>query len=282
MSGFATLNGVNKELGAGWATVNGVWRKLGKGFVTQNGVWKACYSSGIALSDLPTGSLVSLNVNNVATNFIVVHHGLPSTDYDSSCNGTWLLMQDCADADADGNTDSVQFSSTSNNNSYKVSALHSYLNSDFLNSLESSIQSLIKTVKIPYVNGKGGSTVASGADGLETKIFALSSYEVGLASDITGNAQQLGSVLSYFDGADNTKRLAYYTYNAYTGKAAWWLRTPSGDSDSPNQSLVINSTGGLGLSGVTVTRYARPAMIMPLNLIVNPTPNADGSYTLLV
>lgn len=45
------------------------------------------------IGSLGIGTSVYMNVNNARTEFLVVHQGLPSSDYDSSCNGTWLLMK---------------------------------------------------------------------------------------------------------------------------------------------------------------------------------------------
>ena len=40
------------------------------------------------------GKTITLNVSGKAKEFIVVHQGKPSSLYDDSCNGTWLLMKD--------------------------------------------------------------------------------------------------------------------------------------------------------------------------------------------
>ena len=48
----------------------------------------------VTLSSKAIGSTIKLKVNGSARNFIVVHQGKPSSVYDDSCNGTWLLMQD--------------------------------------------------------------------------------------------------------------------------------------------------------------------------------------------
>jgi hypothetical protein len=49
----------------------------------------------------------------------------------------------------------------------------------FINSLDSNIQSIVKTVKIPHWDGFGNATdvLASGANGLSTKAFILSNME---------------------------------------------------------------------------------------------------------
>ena len=50
--------------------------------------------ASVKLSEKAVGSILKLNVNGSPKNFIVVHQGKPSSLYDDSCNGTWVLMQD--------------------------------------------------------------------------------------------------------------------------------------------------------------------------------------------
>lgn len=156
----------------------------------------------VALSSKAVGSTVKLKVNGTAKNFIVVHQGKPGSMYDASCDGTWLLMQDCYE--------SRQWHS-SNNNDYENSTIDNYLNTTFLNLFESNIRDAIKQVKIPYRKGAGyGKTVTSGSSGLSTKIFLLSSTEVNLVHGYEPTNE--GACLSYFsgtaqNGADN-KRVA--------------------------------------------------------------------------
>ena len=99
----------------------------------------------VTLSSKAIGSTIKLKVNGSAKDFIVVHQGKPSSVYDDSCDGTWVLLKD------------IYTTSTfsSNNNSYKDSNIHSYLNSTFYNLLDSDIRAAIKQVKIPYQNGTG-------------------------------------------------------------------------------------------------------------------------------
>ena len=53
--------------------------------------------ASVALGTKSVGSIVKLKENGAAVNYIVVHQGKPSSSYDSSCDGTWLLRQDIAE-----------------------------------------------------------------------------------------------------------------------------------------------------------------------------------------
>ena len=129
----------------------------------------------VTLGSKAVGSTIKLKVNGSARNFIVVHQGKPSSVYDDSCAGTWLLMKDIYER--------RQWDS-SNTNDYANSTIHSYLNSTFLNLVESSVKNAIKQVKIPYRKGHGTSkTVTSGSNGLSAKIFLLSATETSFSYD---------------------------------------------------------------------------------------------------
>ena len=158
--------------------------------------------ASVALSSKAVGSIVKLNVGGVAKNFIVVHQGRPSSLYDTSCDGTWLLMEDCYE--------SKRWHS-SNVNDYANSEIRSYLNSTFLNLFDANIKSAIKQVKLPYRAGSGyGTTITSGANGLSTKIFLLSGPEVNWTSSTHSYIPNDGACLSYFSGCATTdaKRIA--------------------------------------------------------------------------
>lgn len=147
--------------------------------------------ANVKLASKAVGSIVKLKVNGAAKEFIVVHQGKPSSIYDESCNGTWLLMKDIYE--------SRQWHS-SNVNYLEYSTIHSYLNSTFLNLFESNIRDAIKQVKIPYRKNSGfGSSDQSGANGLPAKIFLLSGYEVGWTTSDNQNFPVDGAKLSYFE-----------------------------------------------------------------------------------
>lgn len=213
-----------------------------------------------AISTLTVGSSVYLNVGGVRKEFLVVHQGLPSSLYDASCDGTWLLMKDCYTNRA--------WSDYSSNN-YKIASINTYLNGPFLGLFDSNIQEIIKQVKIPYVNGTGGASVASGADGLSCKVFLLGGCEVGLSS--IGNVPSDGVKLDYFDStvSTDTKRVA----NLNGSPIGWALR--SADSNTSNTIWFITVRG----SSNNYQSYAngsfgiRPALILPSTTLVDDSGN---------
>lgn len=229
----------------------------------------------VTLSSKAIGSTIKLKVNGSARNFIVVHQGKPSSVYDDSCNGTWLLMQDIYENRA---------WHSSNTNDYANSTIHSYLNSTFLNLFESNIKNAIKQVKLPYRKGSGTSTtVTSGSNGLSAKIFLLSATETSF--DFSYMPSGEGAELAYFKGcADNSsdsKRVAYLNGSA----TDWWLRSPSCGNFS--YALYVDSSGDWNGGHCSSSCGIRPALILPSTLLVsddgtvstNTAPSTPGSVS---
>lgn len=229
----------------------------------------------VTLSSKAIGSTIKLKVNGSAKDFIVVHQGKPSSVYDDSCNGTWLLMKDIYE--------NRQWHS-SNTNDYANSTIHSYLNSTFLNLFESNIKNAIKQVKLPYRKGGGTSTtVTSGSNGLSAKIFLLSATETSFSFSSMPSGE--GAELAYFKGcADNSsdsKRVAYLNGSA----TVWWLRSPYCSSFS--FALYVSSGGDWNISYCSGSFGVRPALILPSTLLVsddgtvstNTAPSTPGSIS---
>ena len=200
--------------------------------------------ANVKLSTKAVGSIVKIKVNGAAKDFIIVHQGLPSSAYDASCNGVWVVMKDIYTTSTFGN-----------NNSYKDSSIHSYLNSTFYNLIDSQIRAVIKQVKIPYTN----SGVQSGANGLSTKVFLLSGTEVGFSGASYMNTE--GAKLSYFDSA--SKRVAYNGSSA----AVWWLRSPY--TINSNFVWSVKSDGSSDYWYYSNTYGVRPAFVLPSELVVS-------------
>ena len=205
--------------------------------------------ANVKLSTKAVGSTVKIKVNGAAKDFIIVHQGKPSSIYDDSCNGTWVLLKDIYTTSTFGS-----------NNSYKDSSITSYLNSTFYNLIDSDIRAVIKQVKLPYTNGTGsGGSVASGASGFSTKVFLLSGTEVGFSGVSYMNTE--GAKLSYFDSA--SKRIAYNGSSA----AVWWLRSPY--TDDARDIWCVGSGGSGGSWNYNYSCGVRPAFILPSELSVS-------------
>ncbi len=229
----------------------------------------------VTLSSKAIGSTIKLKVNGSAKDFIVVHQGKPSSVYDDSCNGTWLLMKDIYE--------SRQWHS-SNTNDYANSTIHSYLNSTFLAMFDSNIQKAIKQVKLPYRKGSGTSTtVTSGSNGLSAKIFLLSATETSFSFSYMPSGE--GAELAYFKGcADNSsdsKRVAYLNGSA----TSWWLRSPF--CGLFGLALCVSSSGVWDNYVCSYSCGIRPALILPSTLLVsddgtvstNTAPSTPGSIS---
>ena len=213
--------------------------------------------ANVLLSTKAVGSTVKLKVDGALKEFLVVHQGKPSSIYDDSCNGTWLLMKDCYVSRA---------WHSSNVNKYESSDIHTYLNNTFLKLLDSNIQEAIKQVKLPYrQNGGSGGTDRTGANGLSCKIFLLSGYEVGFTTSDNSYFPVDGAKLSYFESGTGSsalnKRIAYLNGSA----ASWWLRSPYTNSASSVWLVrsICSYYNASDSSGI------RPALILPSTLLVS-------------
>lgn len=228
----------------------------------------------VTLSSKAVGSTIKLKVNGSARNFIVVHQGKPSSVYDDSCTGTWLLMKDIYE--------SRQWHS-SNANDYANSTIHSYLNSTFLNLFESNIKNAIKQVKLPYREGSGMSaTVTSGSNGLSAKIFLLSANETSCSFTFMPSGE--GAELDYFKGCADSGRVAYLNGSA----SNWWLRSPYCNDPNLRNYVLCVSSNGEGHGNLGSHSYGvRPALILPSTLLVsddgtvstNTAPSTPGSIS---
>lgn len=218
---------------------------------------------GQAISELAVGASVFMNVNGAEKEFLIVHQGKPSTLYDDSCDGTWLLMKNLYESRAWHSSDA---------NEYANSTIHSYLNSTFLALFDSNIQTAIKEVKIPYSKYNATNdtfAVASGANGLAAKIFLLSLYEVGFDKSVSQYFLEDSAKLDYFEsgdtsgGTNRTKRIAYLNGTA----SAWWTR--SADSLTTSQAFYVRPTGSYGYYNCSYAYRIRPALILPGDTLVD-------------
>lgn len=213
------------------------------------------------LGNVAVGSIVKLKENGSPQNYIVVHQGLPSSLYDGSCNGTWLLRQNILK--------NQQWSR--NHNTYASAIIQNELHGIAKNVIDSDIGAKIKTIKIPYCVGNSSSQVNSGANGLSCKVFLLSGYEVGWTTSDYNYLPVDGAKLSYFESGTgssaNNKRIAKLDDSATN----WWLRSPN--TNNTNNVWNVNSNGDYNNNNANNSYGVRPAMVMPTNLLVDDSNN---------
>lgn len=233
--------------------VNGVARKVKKAYIGVNGVAREWYLAGKELSKYQPSQIVMIPElrfvngvkNYVNVEYIVIHQGLPSSIYDESCNGTWLLRREIL---------ANQHFNSSDNNMYENCELQ-----DIFDVLDEGVKSAIKTVKIPYCTHNG---ILSGANGLVTKTFILSAREIGF----TTNSPNDGAKLDFFDGTDNG-RIALYDG---TVKGYW---TRSAPTDGSNKVICTDIVGAYTLNSPTAIAGYRPAFILNSDTLFDPKTN---------
>ena len=204
--------------------------------------------ANVKLSTKAVGSIVKIKVNGAAKDFIIVHQGLPSSAYDASCNGVWVVMKDIY----------TTMKWDGSNNDYLNSDMTAYLNGTFISLIDADIRNAIKQVKIPYTN-YSNNNVMSGSNGLSCKVFLLSGTEVGFSGVSYMNTE--GAKLSYFNSA--SKRIAYNGSSA----AEWWLRSPYTSSSS--HVWLVKSDGSDDYWNYYNTYGVRPAFVLPSELVVS-------------
>ena len=218
-----------------------------------------------ALSTKAIGAIVKLKENGVLTDYIVVHKGRPSSIYDASCDGVWLLRKDIAEN---------RGWAASNVNKWESSDIKAYLDGTWINRYDANIKAAIKTVKLPYrKNGGSGGADQTGANGISCKVFFLSGYEMGWKTSDNQYFPVDGAKLDYFDSgtgtAANNKRIAYLNGSP----TLWWLRSPY--TYGTDRVWYVGSNGNCGTPDAHNTYGVRPALILPSSLLVSD----DGSVS---
>lgn len=252
MAHYHNVGGVVREVKKRYHDMDGVAREVTKAYHGVDGVAREYFSSAtpVPVGDLAVGSSVFLNIDGASTEFLIVHQGRPSYDYDISCDGIWLLQKNVIGTYVWGSTDS----------SYAFSDIHSYLNDTFINKIvDDGIRNAIKQVKIPYTENDG--TLHKGSDGASAKIFLLSIAETGVNNATSVNTE--GAILDYFNGGGNSKRIAY----AADGTArSWWTRTVKRNSIDVYS---VYTTGSAAYGSCTGRDGLRPALILPPETLVD-------------
>ena len=177
MSGYVGANSVAEKTGKlYWGDGASLAQAVQKAYWGDpRGVAELWYQLSTPLGDRAVAGKVYFNVNNIRTEWIIVHQGLPGDMYDASCFGTWLL---CNSARFTG-------SYKSSGTGYANSDSQIYLEDTFFRMIKADIKPLIKKVRIPYMGTESfpmEEDRREGADGLATKVFPLSITEPSAVS----------------------------------------------------------------------------------------------------
>lgn len=225
-------------------------------------------TDGISCKELKVGDIVKFNVNNVPTEFIVVHHGQPNeTNYGCSIeDSTWFLMKDIY---------TLSSKTLWTNLDFCQSQEFSTLNNTFFYQLDKNLQQAIRTVRLPYVAKGSNRSFKTGA---KTKIFLLSAKEYSCTDT---NYGKIGTVLDYFNNIDTsitTDRLKAPKYNG--SSVEYWTRDVI---DSSNDRGVYVGTSGVISDWNYHSNYnygLQPAFI--LSDSTRLIENNEGVYSVIV
>lgn len=249
------VSGTGYDLKGGKPLIGGTAYAIKKGRTLVGGTgYDISLLSGTPISDLPVGSVVKIAVNGALREFLIVNQGRPSSIYNTSCDGTWLLMKDIYEK--------RQWDSSSSDIRY--STIHSYLNGAFLTLLDVEIKDLIRQAEIPCSYQYSRFNVSA-------KVFLLSDREVGFSSGDYRYFPDDGAKTSYFiDGTGSdacNKRIAYLN----GARTDWWTRSvhPVG-TDSVWQ---VSSYGSWNYTNASFSYGIRPAFVLPFDTQVSD----DGS-----
>ncbi|MDE6727909.1 MAG: hypothetical protein K2J80_08220 [Oscillospiraceae bacterium] len=245
--------GVLRTLGEISVNDGGVLKKLSTVHANTGEVMRQIFSAGTPISDVNVGDIVKMRLSSGGSyNFIVVHKGKPSSIYDDSCDGIWILKETAWKTD-------TWFDEGGNN--YFPNSNIRYSADQLYSKIDPAVRPAIKSIKIPYYKAKteaggGGGTVQSGSNGYPCRGFSLSGIEAHANAAI-----QDGASLPYFNS--NAKRICYYGGEA----VKWWTRSPNLNS-SPKETVVLVGKDGGGLvgNGGFMNQYnlfyVRPAFIL--------------------
>lgn len=249
---YCGIGGVSKEIKNLYTGVGGVRKDITEMWAGNAGVKKQIFSSVKLLGDMPIGSEVTLTESGSPELYIVVNQGLPSSNYDSSCDGTWLLRKFIDQQQQPWNTTALVFG-------YSTSTIDEYLQATFAKRFSTyAINNLFMLPQIPihYFNEQRN---------YEARVFLLSMSELDESGDASIPLE--GSALQYFIDSGSSKKIAYLNGTA----TPWWSRSMHQKDNS--SAWRINASGGRGNITRKTKNGVRPAIVLKKDTIVS----GDGS-----
>lgn len=204
--------------------------------------WEAALEYPLYAEELSVGDSVWMDPASASGSkieFLVVNQGKPSSEYDDSCDGTWLMAKTWFNTSRFGSR------------TYLYSTLRETMTSTALSRLNSVAQEIIRGVTIPTTDGAVGSD----------KLFAPSASELGMAESWIPVE---GAKLAYFDSGvgESTKRAL---------GAVWWTRTKR--TDDYNYVFSVNEIGEPTSNSPNSNEYTRPFCVIPSKTILDADHN---------
>ena len=255
----------------------------------------------VPISTYPVGSSIFIDIDGTPHEFLVVHHGNPDESiYDSSCEGTWLLMKDVYEQRA--------YSEGTRENRFGRASIYNYLNETFLSLFPTYIQAAIKTVDIPCVTSITSATKYTVAN-VSTNIFLLSKLEVGYydstsnyavglsdtsegteSSEESEDTEESETATVYLDGSKldyflYVNDFSFYRASTLNGNpCCWYLRTPFYYAKGMyDRNVVCRNFGEFGYTNSNTTTIVnnydsaivgiRPALILLSDTLINTYTN---------
>lgn len=272
MAGKTLINGTAYTINGGRTLIGGTGYGIQSGKTLIGGTGRTI-SFGTPAGSLAVGTSLWMNYGGAKTEFLIVHQGLPSSIYDSSCNGTWVMIKKMP-----VNNDEWYPFETSRYDPADPDGLMTALNKkvnnygEYITKFDTQIQNMMKTVKIPYSIGEYNGTLHAGSNGFSCKLFLLSASEVGYVSSATYQFISDGAKLDYFESGEsssaNNKRICYY----YNDIEEWWLRTPTYNDGYGAAVAQVWTDGSISKTNGDSAGGVRFAFILPSNVII------DGTY----
>lgn len=250
---YCGIGGVRKEIKNLYTGVGGVRKDITEMWAGNAGVKKQIFSSVKLLGDMSVGSEVTLTESGSPELYIVVNQGLPSSNYDSSCDGTWLLRKFIYEQ-RPWNTSSLVFG-------YNTSTIDEYLQATFVERFSTyAINNLFMLPQIPVDTFRGQLKY-------KARVFLLSMSELDESGK--NSIPQEGSALQYFIDSSSRKKIAYL--NGTAKPTHWWSRSRYRNNKS--SACGINASGDGENAPSKTESGVRPAIILKKSTIVS----GDGS-----
>lgn len=213
--------------------------------------------STIAASDETTEQIIMLPEQGVPVKFLLLKH-----NYENS-GRSLVLRKDCYN--------NVQWANNTTTRGYGTCYLDSWMNESYFNLLDTSIRGQIVGINIPSVvnNGSGISILGS----INRNVFALSNSEYGGSNEYT---LVEGALLPYF--ASDIRRIAYLSGTT----TEYWTRTQmlfTNNTEFSGNTFRVKTNGSISTQTNRNELSTRPAFTLPADLLLDPEPNPDGSYS---